>query len=53
MAKTGDGEDACPQDIGQQMGHPVRVAAVRDHPGEPISDPEPPLRLGKQHDATV
>jgi hypothetical protein len=31
----------------------VAIAAVRDHPGEPIGDAEPPLRLGQQHDATI
>ena len=35
------------------MDDPVRIAAVRDHPGELVGDAEAPLRLGQQHDSAV
>ena len=53
LIAAGDGEDAGPQDVGQPMGDPLRVAAVRDHRGELLGDAEPPLRLGQQHDPAV
>lgn len=53
LIAAGDGEDPGAQDIGQQMGDPVRIALVRDHGGEPLGDAEPPLRLGQQHDTAI
>src|SRR6202035_5394569 len=50
---AGDGEDAGAQDIGQQMGDPVRITAIRDHSSEPLGDPEPTIGLGEQHDPAV
>src|SRR5271169_6742654 len=34
-------------------GRSVRIMAVRDHLGEPISAAEPPLCLGEQHHPSV
>src|SRR5207237_8852531 len=48
-----DGEDAGAQNIGPQMGDPVRIAAVRDRPSEPLGDAEPTIGLGAQHDPAV
>ena len=53
LITAGDGEDAGAQDVGQQVSNPLRIAAVRDHRGEPLGDAEPPFRLGQQHDAAV
>jgi hypothetical protein len=50
---TGDSEDAGAQNIGQQMGDPVRIAAVWDRPGEPLGDAEPTIGLGEQHDPAI
>src|SRR5712675_998115 len=35
------------------MGDPVRIAAVRDHPSEPLGDAEPTIGLGEQHDPAI
>jgi hypothetical protein len=32
---------------------PVRIAAVRDYPGEPIGDTDAPLRLGEEHHPAI
>jgi hypothetical protein len=49
LIAAGNGEDASAQDVGQEMGDPVLIAAVR----EPLGDAEPTLRLGEQHDAAI
>ena len=50
---AGNGEDAGAQNIGQQMGDPVRNATVRDRPGEALGDAEPTIGLGQQHDPAI
>src|SRR5207244_7243479 len=35
------------------MGDPVRIAAVRDRPSEPLGDAEPTIGLGEQHDPAI
>ena len=40
-------------DVGQEMGDPVLIAAVRDHPSQPISDAEPTIGLSEQHDPAI
>ena len=50
---AGDRENPGAQNIRQPMGDAARIALVRDHPGEPLGNAEPVLRLGKQHDATI
>src|SRR6185436_9814122 len=50
---AGNGEDAGAQNIGQQMGDPVRIAAVRNYPSEPFGDAEPTIGLGQQYDPAV
>ena len=53
LPAAGDGKDAGAQDIGQPMGDPVRIAAVRDHRREPRGDAEPAFGLGEQHDPAI
>ena len=53
FAAAGNGEDAGAQNIGQQMGDPVRIAPVGDYSGELVGDAQPPLRLRQQHDPAI
>src|SRR5438876_823547 len=50
---AGDRENPSAQNIGQPMDDPARITLVRDHPGEPLGNAEPMLRLGEQHDAAI
>src|ERR1700676_5095576 len=50
---AGNGEDTGAQNVGQQMGDPVRIAAIRDRPSEPFGDAEPMIGLGEQHDPAI
>ena len=53
LPAAGDGKDAGAQDIGQPMGDPLRIAAVRDHPGQPRGEAEPAFGLGEQHHPAI
>jgi hypothetical protein len=50
---AGDCQNPGPQNIGQSMDDPARIALVRDHGREPRGDAEPPLGLRQQHDAAI
>ena len=50
---AGDGEDACPQNVGQRMRDPAGVATVGDRGGEQGCDAEPPLGFRQQHHPAV
>ena len=39
-----DREDASPDHVGEAVGDAGRIAPVRDQPGQPLGDPEAPLR---------
>ena len=53
LPAAGDGEDARPQNVGQRVRDPARVAPVGDRGGELDGDAEPPLGFRQQHHATV
>ena len=35
------------------MGHPVLIAAIRDHPSQPIGDAQPTIGLSEKHDPAI
>jgi hypothetical protein len=53
LVAAGDRQDSSPQDVGQWVDHPRRVARIGDQRRQPIADAELPLRRGKQHDPAI
>ncbi len=53
LPAAGDGKDAGAQYIGQPMGDPLRIAAVRDHRRQPRGEAEPAFGLGEQHHPAI
>jgi hypothetical protein len=53
LIAAGNGEDAGAQDIGHDLGDPLRIAPVPDRRGEPVRQLQAPLGRSQQHDAAV
>jgi hypothetical protein len=50
---TGNGEDACAQDIDECVRDAQRIAVIRDHGGQRLGQPELPVRPRQQHHTTL
>ncbi len=46
-------QNACPQDIPQQMANPRRITQVGHRFGQSVGDGELPFRLRQQHDTAI
>ena len=53
LVAAGDGEHAGAQDVGDAVGHKIRIARVGDQRGELVGDPQTPLGGGQQHHAAI
>ena len=53
LVAAGNREDPRPQDVGQIMGNPGRVARVGDDGGQLVGNPEAPFSQSEQHHATI
>ena len=53
LVAAADREDAGPDHVGEAVDDSGRIAAVRDQAGQPLGNPEAPLRERQQHDTPV
>ena len=53
LVAAGDRQDACPQDVGQRVDHPRRVARVGDQRRQPVAEAELALGRGQQQHPAV
>ncbi len=53
LVATGDRQDPRPQDVGQRMDHPRRVAWVGDQRRQPVAETELALGRGQQQHAAI
>jgi hypothetical protein len=53
LIAAGDRQDARPQDVGQRVDDPRRVARIGDQRRQPVAQAELALGRGQQHDPAI
>ncbi len=53
LVSRADRQHARPQNIGQRMRRPRRIAPIRDQPRQSVRDPQAALRLSQKHHAAI